>query len=61
MAKMYILDVAEKENLSNKIHLRHISIDKNTKKAMAESIVENTIPSGIFGDGFIILSPTKIQ
>lgn len=42
-----------------KIKKIYPSIDKNTKKATAEGVVENTIPSGIFGDGFIILSPNR--
>lgn len=36
------------------------SIDKNTKKATAESLIKDSkIPSGIFGDGMIYLSPKK--
>lgn len=38
------------------------SIDKNNKKAMAEARISNPeIPSGIFGDGMIILKPMKPQ
>lgn len=42
------------------LHKIYPSVDKNTKKAIAESLIkESKIPSGIFGDGMIYLSPKK--
>ncbi|MBX7490412.1 efflux RND transporter periplasmic adaptor subunit [Helicobacter sp. Faydin-H64] len=42
------------------LHKIYPSIDKNTKKATAESFLKDSkIPSGVFGDGMILLSPKK--
>ena len=37
------------------LHKIYPSIDKHTKKAVAESLLQDSIPSGIFGDGVIVL------
>ncbi|WP_299549529.1 efflux RND transporter periplasmic adaptor subunit [uncultured Helicobacter sp.] len=48
------------QNSKLTLHKIYPSIDKNTKKAVAESLIkESKIPSGIFGDGKIYLSPKK--
>lgn len=51
-------DVQQDSTLT--IHKIYPSIDKNTKKATAESFLKDSkIPSGIFGDGMIILAPKR--